>query len=103
MTNDTGAGPVITADGEATTAPAVAPKKRARGIPFRFLIPAVIALDILAVVVVPPFPKGGQTGQACDFPSCFVQSAIELPPPSSRAWPPMVPVSAAASLDAGNI
>ena len=81
MTNDTGAGPVITADGEATTAPAVAPKKRARGIPFRFLIPAVIALDILAVVVVPPFPKGGQTGQACDFPSCFVQSAIELPPP----------------------
>ena len=81
MTNDTGAGPVTTADDEATTAPAVAPKKRARGIPFRFLIPAVIALDILAVVVVPPFPKGGQTGQACDFPSCFVQSAIELPPP----------------------
>jgi F-type H+-transporting ATPase subunit a len=81
VTNDTDAGPVITADGEATTAPAVAPKKRARGIPFRFLIPAVIALDILAVIVVPPFPKGGQTGQACDFPSCFVQSAIELPPP----------------------
>ena len=81
MTNDTGAGPVTTADGEATTAPAVAPKKRARGIPFKILIPAVIALDILAVILVPPFPKGGQAGQACDFPSCFVQSAIELPPP----------------------
>jgi len=81
VTNDTGAGPVTTAEGEATTAPAVAPKKRARGIPFKFVIPAVIALDILAVMVVPPFPKGGHAGQACDFPSCFVQSAIELPPP----------------------
>ena len=70
-----------TSPSEATTAPAVAPKKRARGIPFKILIPAVIALDILAVMVVPPFSKGGQAGQACDFPSCFVQSAIELPPP----------------------
>ena len=59
-----------------------APKKRARGIPFKILIPTLIALDILAVVLVPPFPKGGTAGQGCDFPSCFVQSAIELPPPA---------------------
>jgi F-type H+-transporting ATPase subunit a len=81
VTNDPGAGPVTTEEGEATAAPVAAPRKRARGIPFRFLIPAVIALDILATILVPPFPKGGQAGQACDFPSCFVQSAIELPPP----------------------
>jgi F-type H+-transporting ATPase subunit a len=56
-------------------------KKRARGIPFKFLIPAVIALDLLAVVFVPPFPREGKTGDTCAFPSCFVQSAIELPPP----------------------
>jgi F-type H+-transporting ATPase subunit a len=57
------------------------PRKRARGIPFKILLPAVVALDILAVILVPPFPKGGQAGEACDFPSCFVRSVIELPPP----------------------
>ncbi len=82
MTTDPGVGPEAIDDNDGPKAqPAAAPKKRAHGIPFKFLIPAVIALDILAVVLVPPFPKGGEAGQACDFPSCFVQSAIELPPP----------------------
>ena len=82
MTTDPGLPPAAIDDGDGQTAqPSAAPGKRARGIPFKLLIPAVIALDILAVVLVPPFPKGGQAGQACDFPSCFVQSAIELPPP----------------------
>ena len=81
MTLDPGGEPVTTDEVAVSAAPAGPAKKRARGIPFRFLIPAVIALDILAVVVTPPFPKGGTAGQACDFPSCFVQSAIELPPP----------------------
>jgi F-type H+-transporting ATPase subunit a len=82
VTNDPGAAPVTTEEAEATTAPAAAPRKRARGIPFRFLIPAILVLDVLAVVFAPPFPEGGTQGQACDFPSCFVQSAIELPPPA---------------------
>ena len=83
MTTDSGAQPAKIEDGEIQTAQTpAAPKKRARGIPFKFLIPAVIAVDILAVMFVPPFPEGGTQGQACDFPSCFVQSAIELPPPT---------------------
>jgi F-type H+-transporting ATPase subunit a len=41
----------------------------------------VVVLDALAVMLVPPFPKGGEPGQACDFPACYVDSAIELPPP----------------------
>jgi F-type H+-transporting ATPase subunit a len=82
VTTDPGEMPAAIDDKDETTVqPAAAPKKRARGIPFRLLIPAAIALDILAVILVPPFPKGGAPGQACDFPSCFVQSAIELPPP----------------------
>jgi F-type H+-transporting ATPase subunit a len=82
VTIDPGIPPATTQDGEAAKAQvAVAPKKRAHGIPFKFLIPAVIVLDLLAVMLVPPFPKDGAPGQACDFPSCFVQSAIELPPP----------------------
>jgi F-type H+-transporting ATPase subunit a len=83
LTTDSGAQPAKIEDGEIQTAQTpAAPKKRARGIPFKFLIPAVIAVDILAVMFVPPFPEGGTQGQACDFPSCFVQSAIELPPPT---------------------
>jgi F-type H+-transporting ATPase subunit a len=45
------------------------------------LVAAVLVLDYLAVRFVPPFPAGGEPGQACDFPSCYVQSAIEMPPP----------------------
>jgi F-type H+-transporting ATPase subunit a len=59
--------------------------KRGRLSPVRLLLllaVAVVALDILAVVLVPPFPKGGQPGDACGFPSCFIQSAIEFPPPA---------------------
>jgi F-type H+-transporting ATPase subunit a len=40
-----------------------------------------VILDGFAAVVVPPFPKGGQPGQACEFPSCFILGAIEFPPP----------------------
>jgi F-type H+-transporting ATPase subunit a len=82
VTSDPGVTPAAIDDSDGQTGqPSAAPMERARGIPFKVLIPAVIALDILAVMLVPPFPKGGQAGQACDFPSCFVQSAIELPPP----------------------
>ncbi len=57
---------------------------RRRLTPGRFLLLlalAVIVLDILAVIVVPPFPAEGKPGEACAFPACFVKSAIELPPP----------------------
>ena len=84
MTSDPDPAPAMIDDSlePATPTQAAPPKKRARGISFKFLIPAVIALDILAVMLVPPFPEGGTAGQACGFPSCFVQSAIELPPPA---------------------
>jgi len=41
----------------------------------------VIVLDIVAYFVVPPFPKDGQPGDACSFPSCFIESTLELPAP----------------------
>jgi F-type H+-transporting ATPase subunit a len=57
---------------------------------------AVVALDVLAVQVSPPFPAGGQPGQACSFPECYVRSAIELPPPEVvfDLQPGTAPVSA---------
>jgi F-type H+-transporting ATPase subunit a len=42
----------------------------------------VVVLDILAVRFIPPFPAGGQPGQACAFPSCYITSVIEFPPPA---------------------
>jgi F-type H+-transporting ATPase subunit a len=63
-----------------------APAKKGRRLSTgRFLLllaVAVVVLDVLAVHFVPPFPKDGQSGQACDYPSCFINSVIEFPPPA---------------------
>jgi F-type H+-transporting ATPase subunit a len=72
------------ASGEAATAAiavADAPAKRGRRIDFRLLIPAVIALNVLAYLFVPPFPKGEAAGSACDFPVCFINGTLEFPAP----------------------
>jgi F-type H+-transporting ATPase subunit a len=45
------------------------------------LIGAVIVVDILAFIAFPPFPRGGQPGEACGFPACFIESALEFPAP----------------------
>jgi F-type H+-transporting ATPase subunit a len=60
-------------------------KKRRLLSPGRFLLLlaiAVVVLDIVAVQLVPPFPKDGKPGDACDYPSCFINSVIEFPPPA---------------------
>jgi F-type H+-transporting ATPase subunit a len=82
VTTDPGVEPA-TSQAERGTEPeaAPAPKKRARGIPFKFLIPAVLVAVALAAIISPPSPKEEGPVQACEFPSCWVQSAIELPPP----------------------
>ena len=35
------------------------------------VVVAVVVLDILALLFVPPFPRGGQPGESCAFPVCF--------------------------------
>jgi F-type H+-transporting ATPase subunit a len=45
------------------------------------LVGAVIILDLLAVILLPPFPRGGSQGQSCSYPSCFITSTLEFPPP----------------------
>jgi len=44
------------------------------------LIAAVVAIDVLAVLFVPPFPPG-EPGAACAFPVCFIEGNLELPAP----------------------
>ena len=45
------------------------------------VVVAVIALDILALLFAPPFPRGGQPGDACAFPVCFINGTLEFPAP----------------------
>jgi F-type H+-transporting ATPase subunit a len=45
------------------------------------LIGAVIVLNILALLFVPPYPKGGTPGEACAFPVCFIDGTLEFPAP----------------------
>ena len=45
------------------------------------LLVAVIVFDVLAFLLVPPFPKGGQPGDVCTFPVCFINGNLEFPPP----------------------
>jgi F-type H+-transporting ATPase subunit a len=85
VTTDPGAMPERIELNEEATQPAEPAKKRRRlssGRVLLLLAIAVVVLDVLALQLVPPFPKGGQPGDACDFPSCFINSVIEFPPPA---------------------
>jgi F-type H+-transporting ATPase subunit a len=85
VTTDPGAMPEKIELIEAATPPAEPAKKRRRlssGRVLLLLAIAIVVLDIVAGILVPPFPKDGQPGQACDFPACFVTSTIEMPPPA---------------------
>jgi F-type H+-transporting ATPase subunit a len=85
VTTDPGVPPEKIESNEGTTQPAEPVQKRRRLSPGRillFLALAVVALDVVALQLVPPFPKGGQPGEACGFPTCFINSVIEFPPPA---------------------
>ena len=70
----------MSSDQATTPAPTTAAPRsplRALGL----LIVAVIVLDLLAVTFVPPFPAGGTQGESCSFPTCYITSTLEFPPP----------------------
>jgi F-type H+-transporting ATPase subunit a len=55
------------------------PARRRSLRPAFLLIGAVILLDLVALVLFPPFPKNGAPGEPCDFPKCFITSTLEFP------------------------
>jgi F-type H+-transporting ATPase subunit a len=42
---------------------------------------AVVIINFIAVIFVPPFPRGGQPGDECAFPVCYINGTLEFPPP----------------------
>ena len=58
---------------------------RRRRLPTKWLalVAAVVVLDVIAFIAFPPFPKGGQPGDACAFPACVIQSGLEFPAPAT--------------------
>jgi F-type H+-transporting ATPase subunit a len=57
------------------------PRRRRLSRRWVVVILGLIAVDILAFVVAPPFPKGGAPGDSCAFPVCFIESSLEFPAP----------------------
>jgi F-type H+-transporting ATPase subunit a len=81
------------------TTPAPAPNDRRRVLRrLGLLVVAVIVLDILAVVFLPPFPLGGTQGDACAYPTCYITGTLELPPPHT-----VIDLDPANSLASGSV
>ena len=59
-------------------APAV---RRSRAPRWLALIGAIIVIDIVALMLFPPFPRGGAPGDECGFPACFITGSLEYPAP----------------------
>jgi F-type H+-transporting ATPase subunit a len=51
------------------------------------LIGLVIVGNIAALILVPPFPRGGHPGEACAFPVCFINGTLEFPAPHTVIGP----------------
>lgn len=60
---------------------------RSRKTNWLLVIGLVIAANIAAFVFFPPFPKGGQPGDACAYPVCFINGTLEFPAPHI-VWDP---------------
>jgi F-type H+-transporting ATPase subunit a len=45
------------------------------------LLVFIVVVDVLAFLLVPPFPRGGQPGDSCPFPVCYINGTLEFPAP----------------------
>ncbi|HEV8402739.1 MAG TPA: FoF1 ATP synthase subunit a [Candidatus Limnocylindrales bacterium] len=70
----------------AAEAPAPEPEPTSgRGLSQRWFlfIGAIIVLNIVALILVPPFPKEGGSGDPCPYPVCFINGTLEFPAPET--------------------
>ena len=61
---------------------APAPKGgRSRRTNWLLIIGLAFVGNLAALLLFPPFPKGGQPGESCAYPVCFINGTLELPAP----------------------
>ena len=77
----------VTPEVAEATAP---PPKQGRGLSSRWflIIGAIIVFNIVALILVPPFPKGGNPGDDCAYPVCYINGTLEFPAPHVVWAPP---------------
>jgi F-type H+-transporting ATPase subunit a len=63
------------------------PSRRGLSSRWFLLIGGVIVFNIVALILVPPFPKGGSPGDECAYPVCFINGTLEFPAPHI-VWAP---------------
>ena len=66
------------------------PSRRGLSSRWFLLIGGVIVFNIVALILVPPFPKGGNPGDECAYPVCFINGTLEFPAPHV-VWAPTPP------------
>jgi F-type H+-transporting ATPase subunit a len=81
VTSDPGVQPATSQAEDTSIQMAQPPRKRRGWVRWVALIVGVLVLDFLAMTFAPPFPKEGKAGDSCAFPTCFITSSIEFPPP----------------------
>jgi len=69
---------VEVADTSSVDVPAGASKARRN---LLLVVGAVLVLNVVALILFPPFPRGGQPGEACAFPVCYIDGNLEFPAP----------------------
>ena len=84
MASEQAATDAIAAPSEATPEPG---PKSGRGLSSRWLllIGGVIVLNIVALMLFPPFPHGGQPGDAVRLPDLLHREHARVPGPASRS------------------
>ena len=54
---------------------------RSRKVDWALIVGLVIIANMAAFILFPPFPKGGQPGEACAYPVCYINGTLEFPAP----------------------
>ena len=69
--------------------PEAQPTPARRGLSSRWfmLIGLVLIGNLVAFILVPPFPREGEPGDPCAFPVCFIDGTLEFPAPHTIIGP----------------
>ena len=54
---------------------------RSRKVNWLLIIGLAFVGNLVALIFFPPFPKGGEPGEACAYPVCFINGTLEFPNP----------------------